>query len=122
MTPDVAAIEANPWPDVDQYDFTGLRDRAHPWQRQYAVRGPYWVSKPLFCTTCGLMGMEAALLKMLAEPDAVRAEVTRVITAQGGGGGYICGPDHHLKPDVSRASALALFDQAAGFRRPGYTA
>lgn len=29
---------------------------------------------------------------------------------------YICGPDHHIKPDVAPATTLALFDAAAAFR------
>jgi len=57
-----------------------------------------------------------------AEPDAVAAEVTRCIDALGEGGGYICGPDHHVKPDVPAANALALFDTARAYRRRGYTA
>lgn len=254
---DVAAVDAYAWPDAGQYDFSGLRATARTWQNQYAVRGPYWVSKPLFCTACGLMGMETAMMKMLtapaayeacidrifafsldyvtrfvdqcgdaldilyladdfasqrgllfqpelwrkflkpryaalfeigkrrglpvwfhscgditavlpdlidigmdvwetvqlhtlpmspealkrqfgrhitffggistqqlpfASPDGVRAEVERVIVALGEGGGYICGPDHHIKPDVPRDNALALFDQATRFRRQGFTA
>jgi len=51
----------------------------------------------------------------------VREEVTRCIEALGEGGGYICGPDHHIKPDVPPANAVALFDAAAAFRRAGYT-
>lgn len=54
-------------------------------------------------------------------PDGVRAEVVRVIEALGKGGGYICGPDHHIKPDVSPANAVALFAAARSFRREGYT-
>ena len=45
----------------------------------------------------------------------------RCIEALGEGGGYICGPDHHIKPDVPAANAVALFDAATGFRREGYT-
>jgi len=55
-------------------------------------------------------------------PEAVREEVRRCIEALGEGGGYICGPDHHIKPDVPAGNAVALFDEARGFRRPGYTA
>jgi hypothetical protein len=51
----------------------------------------------------------------------VRDDVMRSILALGENGGYICGPDHHIKPDVPNANAVALFDAACGFRRAGYT-
>jgi uroporphyrinogen decarboxylase len=54
-------------------------------------------------------------------PGQVQAEVTRCIEALGKNGGYICGPDHHIKPDVPHANAVALFDTATAFRREGYT-
>jgi len=56
-----------------------------------------------------------------ARPDEVRREVRRCIEALGEGGGYICGPDHQIKPDVPPENAVALFDEARSFRRPGYT-
>lgn len=54
-------------------------------------------------------------------PDDVRAETIRCIQVLGRNGGYICGPDHHIKPDVSVANTLALFDTAQSFRGAGYT-
>lgn len=54
-------------------------------------------------------------------PEQVRAETLRVIDALGEGGGYICGPDHHIKYDISAGNALALFDACREFRREGYT-
>jgi uroporphyrinogen decarboxylase len=54
-------------------------------------------------------------------PAQVRGEVMQSILALGENGGYICGPDHHIKPDVPNANAVALFDAACGFRRAGYT-
>ncbi|MFC1716532.1 hypothetical protein ACFL6S_22890 [Candidatus Poribacteria bacterium] len=36
----------------------------------------------------------------------------RCIEVLGEGGGYICGPDHHIKPDVSPENTVALFDAA----------
>ncbi len=54
-------------------------------------------------------------------PDEVRAETVRCIEVLGRGGGYICGPDHHIKPDVSVANTLALFDTARSFQGNGYT-
>jgi uroporphyrinogen decarboxylase len=56
-----------------------------------------------------------------ASPAEVQAETIRCIEALGAGGGYICGPDHHIKPDVPPANAVALFDTARVFRRAGYT-
>lgn len=48
-----------------------------------------------------------------ASPDEVRAEVAQCVRALGRGGGYICGPDHHVKPDVPARNAIALFDAIA---------
>jgi uroporphyrinogen-III decarboxylase len=48
-------------------------------------------------------------------------EVNRCIDLLGEGGGYICGPDHHIKPDVPAANVVALFDTARAYVRPGYT-
>lgn len=42
----------------------------------------------------------------------VTDEVRRCISVLAKGGGYICGPDHHIKPDVPAANAVALFDTA----------
>ncbi|MCL5995420.1 MAG: uroporphyrinogen decarboxylase family protein [Chloroflexi bacterium] len=56
-----------------------------------------------------------------ATPEEVKTETLRCIEWLAEGGGYICGPDHHIKPDVPAANALALFDTAHAFRREGYT-
>ena len=56
-----------------------------------------------------------------ATPDDIRDEVARTIEVLGAGGGYICGPDHHIKPDVPPENAVALFKAAMEFRRVGYT-
>ena len=56
-----------------------------------------------------------------ARPDDVREEVVRVIEVLGKGGGYICGPDHHIKPDVPPENTVALFKTARDWRRVGYT-
>ena len=55
-------------------------------------------------------------------PAQVGAEVDRCIEVLGEGGGYICGPDHHIKPDVPPANTVALFETARRFQRTGYTA
>ncbi|MBF0432318.1 MAG: hypothetical protein HQK83_13620 [Fibrobacteria bacterium] len=49
-------------------------------------------------------------------PDEVRAEVRERIKVLGEGGGYICGPDHGVMPDVSVENIVALLDEARKFR------
>jgi len=56
-----------------------------------------------------------------ATPQEVRDEVERCINILGKDGGYICGPDHHVKPDVPAENAVALFESAKAFRRDDYT-
>lgn len=51
------------------------------------------------------------------KPEEVREEVLRAIAVLGEGGGYICGPDHHIKPGVPPENTVALFDTATGYRR-----
>jgi len=53
-----------------------------------------------------------------AKPDEIREEVRRCIEVLGAGGGYICGPDHHIKPDVPPENTAALFDAATGRPTP----
>jgi uroporphyrinogen decarboxylase len=54
-------------------------------------------------------------------PAEVADEVHRCIDLLGEGGGYICGPDHHIKPDVPATNAITLFETAREYRKPGYT-
>ncbi len=252
----VSEVEGYRWPDPASYDFDELLKSLQNWNGEYALRGPYWVSAPLFCTTCNLIGMEEALCKMLVEPEVFEAcvekvfsfsysyvenfveavgdkldilyladdfasqrglmmdpelwrkflkpryeklfsigrrrglpiwfhscgditpvlpdlieigmnvwetvqlhtlpmtpaelkrkhgrdlaffgavstqslpyktpgevadEVRRSIDALAEGGGYICGPDHHIKPDVPAENVIALFETARQYRKPGYT-
>jgi uroporphyrinogen decarboxylase len=56
-----------------------------------------------------------------ASPDEVAEEVRRTIDILGRGGGFICGPDHHIKPDVPAENTVALFREAREFRKQGYT-
>jgi len=249
-------VERYAWPDATRFDFADLRASLRDWTGECALRGPYWVSGPLFSTTCDLMGIEETLCKMLVDPKAfetcveqvfrfsysyverfmdcvgpdldilyladdfasqrgllmspdlwkkflkpryeklfalgkrrglpiwfhscgditpvlpdlidigmdvwetvqlhalpitapeLKREYGRHITFFGGvntqelpflspetvvdqvrhridclgeGGGYICGPDHHLKPDVPAANVVALFDAARTYARAGYT-
>lgn len=51
-----------------------------------------------------------------ATPEDVRDETLRCLDVLGRDGGYICGPDHHIKPDVPVANTLALFDTATAWR------
>ncbi|MHB1001196.1 MAG: uroporphyrinogen decarboxylase family protein [Armatimonadota bacterium] len=51
-----------------------------------------------------------------ASPDEIRAEVERCIRILGKDGGYICGPDHHIKPDVPAVNAVTLFDTALQYK------
>jgi uroporphyrinogen decarboxylase len=54
-------------------------------------------------------------------PEEVRAEVQDCILALGKRGGYIGGPDHHIKSDVPPENAIALYDAIREFAAPGYT-
>ena len=54
-------------------------------------------------------------------PREVAAEVRRCLDVLGEGGGYICGPDHHIKPDVPAANVVALFETARTYAKTGYT-
>ena len=56
-----------------------------------------------------------------ATPEQVAAETRQCIEALGPGGGYICGPDHHVKHDVPAANTVAVFDTATAFRQAGIT-
>lgn len=48
-------------------------------------------------------------------PEDVRAEVRERIRVLGKGGGYICGSDHGILPDVPVANVLAMIDEARAF-------
>ncbi len=52
-----------------------------------------------------------------ATPEDIRTEVRQAIAVLGENGGYICGPDHHIKPDVPPVNAVTLFDTATGYGR-----
>ncbi len=54
-------------------------------------------------------------------PETVVDKVRHSIDCLGEGGGYICGPDHHIKPDVPAANVVALFDAVRTYARAGYT-
>jgi len=48
-------------------------------------------------------------------PDNVRAEVRERVQVLGKGGGYICGPDHTVLPDVPIENVLSMLDEARKF-------
>ena len=48
-------------------------------------------------------------------PDNVRAEVRERVQVLGKGGGYICGPDHTVLPDVPIENVLPMLDEARKF-------
>lgn len=54
-------------------------------------------------------------------PEDVRAEVGERIQVLGRGGGYICGPDHTVRPEVPVENVKALFDEIRSFRAEGIT-
>jgi len=54
-------------------------------------------------------------------PDDVRREVRERIRVLGRDGGYICGPDHHIKPEFPIENTLAMFDEISRFRCGGIT-
>jgi uroporphyrinogen decarboxylase len=49
-------------------------------------------------------------------PEDVSAEVRERIRVLGRGGGYICGGDHFILPDVPDQNVMAMLDEARNFR------
>ena len=54
-------------------------------------------------------------------PQDVGREVRQRIAVLGKGGGYICGPDHHIKPHFPVENIVAMIDEIQSFREAGYT-
>ena len=48
--------------------------------------------------------------------EDVRREVRDRIRVLGRNGGYICGPDHGIMPDVPLENVLAMYDEARKFK------
>ncbi len=71
-------VERYGWPDGSLFDFDEMRIALKDWRGEYALRGPYWISAPLFATTCNLMGIEEALIKMVSEPEVFEACIEQV--------------------------------------------
>ncbi len=106
----VAAVERHAWPDPAAFDFAELRARLESWTGEYALRGPYWVSAPLFCTTCNLMGMEEALCKTRLEPEVFEACVEQVFQFSAG---YV---ERYLATAGEKLDILYLADDFASQR------
>lgn len=49
-------------------------------------------------------------------PSQIKKEVRECIDILGENGGYICGPDHHIKPDVPPENTIALFNEIASYK------
>ena len=60
-------------------------------------------------------GINTQRLPFMTIPE-LRDEVRRCCETLGKGGGYICGPDHHIKPDVSAELTVELFAAARAFQ------
>jgi uroporphyrinogen decarboxylase len=56
-----------------------------------------------------------------ATPAEVRRHTHDMIRALGKGGGYICGPDHWIQPEVPYENIGAVFEAVAEFRGEGCT-
>ncbi len=54
-------------------------------------------------------------------PEEVRREVKDRIRILGKSGGYICGPDHHIKSHFPIENVIAMIDEIKSFRGEGYT-
>jgi uroporphyrinogen decarboxylase len=67
-----------------------------------------------FITFFGGISTQSTLPKGTTED--VRKEVRERIQILGKNGGYICGPDHGIMPDVPLKNVLAMFDEAKKFK------
>ena len=74
----IQEVERYAWPDGNAFDFTELHTSVQDWPGEYALRGPYWDSAPLFATACNLLGIEGALVKMISEPAVFEACIEHI--------------------------------------------
>ena len=63
-----------------------------------------------YITFCGAINTQHTL--PFGTPEDVRQEVRERIAVLGRGGGYVCGPDHDVRPDVPVENLLAMIDEA----------
>lgn len=103
----IAEVERYPWPDPALFDFAALQSQLQDWSGIYALRGPYWISAPLFCTTCNLMGMETALTNLLEKPTVFEACVDQVFRFSVG---YL---EHFIRAVGPKLDILYLADDFA---------
>jgi uroporphyrinogen decarboxylase len=68
---------------------------------------------------CGAVNTQQTL--PFGSTSDVRREVRERIRMLGQGGGYICGPDHTVRPEVPVENLVALFDEAKKYRDPQCT-
>ncbi len=54
-------------------------------------------------------------------PEDVRREVRERINILGKNGGYICGPDHHIKPHFPVENVVSMIEEIHSFKKEGYT-
>ena len=66
-------------------------------------------------------GVNTQHILWCAKPDEVRRHVRERIRVLGKGGGYLCGPDHVIKPGVPFENITALFETVREFRGEGCT-
>ncbi|MBD3174342.1 MAG: hypothetical protein GF320_04125 [Armatimonadia bacterium] len=96
VLPDLIDIGMDVWETVQLHT---LPIDAHALKREYGR------------DVCFFGGINTQRLPF-ATPDEIRREVDEVMRALAPGGGFICGPDHHIKPDVPAERAIALFRAA----------
>ncbi len=72
----ISEVEKYKWPDIKDYDFTGVGNIAKAFGDKYALRGPYWM--PIFCRACDLFGMEEAMVRMINNPAVFEAVLEHV--------------------------------------------
>lgn len=70
-------------------------------------------------TFCGAINTQKTL--PFGTVQDVRREVRERIKILGIGGGYICGPDHHIKPNFPIENVVAMIDEINSFRAKDYT-
>jgi uroporphyrinogen decarboxylase len=73
---DIAEVEAYPWPDPANFDFTEVISKLKSCGDVYRASG-LW--SPFFHLVGDMFGMENYFIKMYTDPDVVQAVTTRVV-------------------------------------------
>ncbi len=71
----IAQVEAHPWPDVADFDFSSLRQTCEGLS-EYALCGGAW--SPIICTAMHLTGMEEFFILMATRPKVAHAILTQI--------------------------------------------